>query len=272
MAEGTEETVIQKVHIKLIDGRRIEAEIVNEMNDGVMVKNAKDLVTLKTRKFQTYYNSEIVTYRKLSTGATLSENGTANENTNEMENRSTNGDTNGSSNVATNGSVNGSLIEIKNGNQNEINNTSQNRKRDQVENRAVSVNLQSISKKVFSDREITKIQNMIKNFDYIMQYDEKYHKAIEDLMDQDIIFINSESPFGRLDPVRPLLSLATCNKVYLFDMLRLGKMKKELKQVFSSDHLTKVTHSSAGFVDYLTHKEDCALNNIFDTLVWIFVN
>lgn len=246
MAESTEETFIQKVHIKLIDGRRIEAEIVKEMNDGVMVKNAKDLMTLKTRKFQTYYNSEIITYRKLSTGATLSENGTANGNTNE------NGSTNGDSNVATNGSINGSMNGIEDGNQN-------------------GMEMHSISKKVFSDREITKIQNMIRNFEYIMQYDEKYHKAIEDLMDQDIIFINSESPFGRLDPIRPLLSLATCNKVYLFDMLRLGKMKKELKQVFSSDHLTKVTHSSAGFVDYLIHKEDCALNNIFDTLVWQFI-
>lgn len=269
MAEGTEETVIQKVHIKLIDGRRIEAEIVKEMNDGVMVKNAKDLVTLKTRRFQTYYNSEIVTYRKLSTGANLSENGTANGNTNEIENGSTNGDSN--SNVATNGSINGSINGIENVNQNGKVKTSQNNKHGQAKNQGVSVNLQSISKKVFSDREITKIQNMIKNFEYIMQYDEKYHKAIEDLMDQDIIFINSESPFGRLDPIRPLLSLATCNKVYLFDMLRLGKMKKELKQVFSSDHLTKVTHSSAGFVDYLIHKENCVLINIFDTLVWIFI-
>lgn len=265
MAESTEETVIQKVHIKLIDGRRIEAEIVKEMNDGVMVKNAKDLMTLKTRKFQTYYNSEIITYRKLSTGATLSENGTANGNTNE------NGSTNGDSNVATNGSINGSMNGIEDGNQNGMEKKSQNNKHGQVKNREASVNLHSISKKVFSDREITKIQNMIRNFEYIMQYDEKYHKAIEDLMDQDIIFINSESPFGRLDPIRPLLSLATCNKVYLFDMLRLGKMKKELKQVFSSDHLTKVTHSSAGFVDYLIHKEDCALNNIFDTLVWQFI-
>lgn len=124
-----------------------------------------------------------------------------------------------------------------------------------------------IQKKTFAEHEFKIIQELVKNSIYIAQYDDMYHNALVDIKRQEIISVNSESCFGRLDTKRPLLTITTPNKVYLFDMLRLGAMKSEFKEVFSTNLPRKVVHSSAEIVDYLRHKENCNINNLFDTLV-----
>ncbi|XP_031631082.1 protein Exd1 homolog [Contarinia nasturtii] len=125
----------------------------------------------------------------------------------------------------------------------------------------------SIAKKKFSQIEIATIQNMARETVHIAQHDERYHSSIDDLKRQSIITVNSENSFGRLDTKRPLLTLTTPSKVYIFDMLRLGQMKKEFKEIFSSDLPRKIVHSSAELADYLLHKETCTINNVFDTLM-----
>lgn len=226
--------LIEKVHIKLFDGREIEAEFLKKMENGILVKNAKDLKTLKVRKHrQTYYTSEILSYEKIEVGTTngnLQDNQTENEHTTIQRDHQQN-------------TVHGQRVSIIN---------------------------RKIAKKSFTDREMENIEKLTTNCVYIVQYDGAYHAAINDLMQQELIVVNSESPFGRLDFKRPLLALATNQNVYLFDLLRLGAMKKEFKQIFASDFPRKVMHSSAEFADYLQHKENCPLNNVFDTLVRYF--
>lgn len=124
-----------------------------------------------------------------------------------------------------------------------------------------------IAKNRFAIDEIQRIQNSMTNAVYISQFDDKYHQAIADLKQQKIIAVNSENNFGRLDLKRPLLAIASGQRVFLFDMLRLGAMKKEFKEVFSANSPRKIIHRSTQFADYLAHTEKCALNNVFDTLV-----
>lgn len=124
-----------------------------------------------------------------------------------------------------------------------------------------------ITKKSFTGFEVQSLQNnATKNAVYIAQFDDNYHNAINDLKRQRIIAVHSENKSGRLDPKLPLIAVATCQRVYLFDILRLG-MKKELKQIFSADVPRKIVHSSAQLADYLHHTESCSLKNAFDTLV-----
>lgn len=126
---------------------------------------------------------------------------------------------------------------------------------------------QSINNKTFNADEIEHIQSFTKNAVYISQLDDKYYEAIKEIKRHRLIAVNSEGSFGRLDPKRSLIAIATPNHVYLFDMLRLGRMQEELKQIFTSDSPRKIVHSSAEIADYLQHKETCTLNNAFDTLV-----
>lgn len=226
--------LIEKVHIKLFDGREIEAEFLKKMENGLLVKNAKDLKTLKLRKHrQTYYTSEILSYEKIEVRAT---------------NENLQGNQNG----------------------NEHTTIQQDHQENHVHSQRVSIIGRKIAKKSFTDREMENIEKLTTNCVYIVQYDGAYHAAIDDLMQQELIAVNSENAFGRLDLKRPLLAFATNQNVYLFDLLRLGAMKKELKQIFASDFPRKVMHSSAEFADYLNHKENCQLNNVFDTLVRYF--
>lgn len=139
---------------------------------------------------------------------------------------------------------------------------------DQIENQNDDENNRvPFKKKSFSNRDIEIIQAKVQNATHIAQFDNNYYNAVDDLMKQDIVFVNYESIFGRLDPKRSVLTIATHANVYVFDMLRLGAMKKELKELFSSELPRKVVHSTAEFADYLKHKEQCSLNGIFDTLV-----
>lgn len=130
----------------------------------------------------------------------------------------------------------------------------------------------AITKKTFDEMEVDRIQNAMKHHVYIAQYDKNYHDAIADLKQQKIIAVNSENNFGRLETMRPLIAVASGERVYLFDMLRLGAMKKEFKAIFIANSPRKIIHRSAQFCDYLAHTEKCTINNVFDTLVCLNCN
>lgn len=137
---------------------------------------------------------------------------------------------------------------------------------EQPSSRHKSIVNRSYAQKTFSDAELEHMKNLIKKKMYISQFDDTYHNAVKDIQQQKIVSVYSENRFGRLDLRRPLIAIATSNQVYLFDILLLG-MKKELKQIFSSETPRKIVHSVAQLADYLQHNESCSINNAFDTLV-----
>lgn len=214
--------------IELHGGRELEAEFVRETTDEIIVKKTTDLQSGKMRAHnQTFYCSEIKDIIPIS-------------------------------------------VALPNGKQDHIENQSDINcpaKSNQPNVKHVANKVITFKKKEFTDREIETIQSMAKNTIHIAQFDDTYYNAVNKLIKQEIIFVNYESIFGRLDPKRSILTIATLENVYMFDMLRLGAMKKELKEVFSCKLPRKVIHSTAEFADYLKHKENCSLNGAFDTLV-----
>lgn len=102
---------------------------------------------------------------------------------------------------------------------------------------------------------------------YIRQCDAKYHSALEDLQSQDVIAVNTQNKFGRLDMSRPILVFATSRNVYIFDILLMGRIHKEMKSVMEAAVPRKVLFNSAIIVDYFVHTEKCKVDAVWDTLV-----
>lgn len=223
----------EKIRIELNSGRLLEAQFVQDREDGIVVTNPKDLTTGKIRKIQqTYYHTEIKSITRPTSSHRATTNATA--------------------------------PEFDDANQPSTSNNI-------VGDRLPNVD-RLLGKKSFNDDDIKRIQEFAKKSVYISQFDDKYYNAIADMKQQKIIAVNSESAYGRLDPKRPLIAVATSTSVYLFDMLRLGPMKTELKQIFSMESVLKIVHSSAEINDYLVHIEKkCALNNGIDTMVIVIM-
>lgn len=221
--------VNERIRIDLINGQEIEGEFVQKNQSSIIVKNSKNLLSGKQ------YSRHSQTYY-------LSEiKNCYSINHRERANHPNGGDGGGHSSDNRNGNSN-SNVSIK--------------------------PHTAIDKKTFDDKDVERIENAMKSAVEISQFDNQYHDAINDMKQQKIIAVNSENSFGRLNPMRPLIAIASGQRVYLFDMLRLGAMKKEFKEIFTANSPRKIIHRSTQFRDYLTHTENCkTLNNVFDTLV-----
>lgn len=224
--------VDDKILIELYSGRCVTCDFIRESRDGYVVKNSKEAGSEKVAAhIQTFYNTEVKKVRLVRRAQP----------------------------PAADNAIPSTSQQHVSGNNNNAAEALEKGQRTVVDC--------TVTKKVFSESEITEIQERMKNTVYIFQHDDKYHNAIADAMKQEIIAVHSEGKFGRLDVKRPVLTISTTTNVYIFDMLRLGAMKKEMKQIMTSDKPRKVAHSSSTLADYLQNKENCALNIVFDTLV-----
>lgn len=129
-----------------------------------------------------------------------------------------------------------------------------------------------IKKKLISVSEKEKIEDMIDKTVYIAQYDSHYFEALKNLKQQRFVGLRTENKFGRCDMQRaPLLAFCTWDKVYLFDIMRMGpKAFNELREIFESEYPRKIIYNSAPIADYLLHQQNCALNGFMDVMVNIY--
>ncbi|XP_055325141.1 protein Exd1 homolog [Sitodiplosis mosellana] len=226
-----------KILIELNGGRCVTCDYIRESKDGIVVRNSKEAGSEKIAPYnQTFYKTEVKRVRLIQKATPPATQDNAIPSTSQQQQNV----------LSANNNATGAIP-----------------KSPHVE----TVVNGTVVKKEFNERGIEEIQHRTRNTVHIAQHDDKYHNAIKDLKQQEIIAVHSESKFGRLDMKRPVLSISTTANVYIFDMLRLGAMKKEMKEVMSSDLPRKVVHGSSGLADYLQHKENCALNNVFDTLL-----
>ncbi|XP_063696954.1 piRNA biogenesis protein EXD1 [Culicoides brevitarsis] len=105
---------------------------------------------------------------------------------------------------------------------------------------------------------------------FIERYDVKYFDACRDLMKQRQIGVCLEDVrYGRRSKAS-VLAVATNEKVYVFDLLMLDGIKKELKGVFESSSICKVIHYSKMTQDYLKNRCNIKVRLIFDTMMAYF--
>ncbi|XP_055838788.1 protein Exd1 homolog [Episyrphus balteatus] len=115
--------------------------------------------------------------------------------------------------------------------------------------------------------ELDRIQSIVSSSIYIFQVDQRYHKAITNLKQQSTIGLHIEpSNFGRHNRTS-LLALTTCQNIYIFDLISLGGIFKDLKNILQARSPKKAVYNSNKIADNLQYKHNVQLEGIFDIFV-----
>uniref|UniRef100_A0A336MQF4 CSON005227 protein n=1 Tax=Culicoides sonorensis TaxID=179676 RepID=A0A336MQF4_CULSO len=116
----------------------------------------------------------------------------------------------------------------------------------------------------------SKIQNLTTKHIFIDRYDSKYFDACKDMQNSRQISISLEDVrFGRRSKAS-IIIVGTDNRIYIFDLLSLNGINKELKSILESKSICKVIHNSKMTYDYLKYACNIKLHFVFDTMMAYF--
>lgn len=119
----------------------------------------------------------------------------------------------------------------------------------------------------YTNAAVELLKTRLSNALYIVQCDHMYHEALALLQSREVIAVAMEgSTFGRLRPPS-LLSLATEDQIFVFDLVAFGSIFKEIRQILESKHPRKIVFDSRYMVDSLLHSYKCKLESFTDLLV-----
>lgn len=120
---------------------------------------------------------------------------------------------------------------------------------------------------LLKDERLFKIRELLQSIIYINQYDTKYFNSIHDIKEERQIGIQFEDiRYGRKSNVS-ILTVLTSKQIYIFDVLLLKGINKELKEVFESSSICKIIHFSKMTHDYLKNVCHIEMHFFFDTMV-----
>lgn len=115
--------------------------------------------------------------------------------------------------------------------------------------------------------DIQEIFDRIDNHVFIFQTDMKYHDAIKYLRTQKSIAIAMEgTDAGRQSTAPSILSIATPDRIYLFDVMWMN-VTKDLRAILADPKVRRVLHNGRLVQDVLEHRFQAPLGKCFDTLV-----
>lgn len=133
----------------------------------------------------------------------------------------------------------------------------------------------SLSSTVASESAVTRIKledvqeifDRIDNHVFIFQTDMKYHDAIKYLKTQKLMAIGMEgTEAGRQSAAPSILSIATPDRIYLFDVMWMN-VTKDLRAILADPKVRRVLHNGRLVQDVLEHRFQAPLGRCFDTLV-----
>lgn len=115
--------------------------------------------------------------------------------------------------------------------------------------------------------DIQEIYDRIDNHIFVFQTDIKYHDAIKYLRTQRLLALGMEGVEGGRHSTAPsLLSIATPERIYLFDVMWMN-IPKDLRAILSDPKVRRVAHNARLVEDVLKHRFQAPLGKCFDTLV-----
>ncbi|XP_017476984.1 PREDICTED: protein Exd1 homolog [Rhagoletis zephyria] len=118
-----------------------------------------------------------------------------------------------------------------------------------------------------SSNELELIHEQLNAIVCITQTDQRYHKALADIRVQPVVALIMEPvDFGRAHRTS-VLTVATFKMVYIFDIIALGSIFREMKQLLESERPRKAVHYSHRLVDHLKNRYGVKLGGVFDTFV-----
>lgn len=115
--------------------------------------------------------------------------------------------------------------------------------------------------------DIQEIYDRIDSHVFIFQTDVKYHDAIKYLKTQKLLAISMEgTEAGRQTAAPSILSIATPDRIYLFDVMWMN-VPKDLRAILGDPKVRRVVHNARLVQDVLEHRFKAPLGKCFDTLV-----
>lgn len=115
--------------------------------------------------------------------------------------------------------------------------------------------------------DIQEILDRIDNHIFIFQTDMRYHDAIKYLRTQKLIAVGMEgTDAGRQSTAPSILSIATPDRIYLFDVMWMN-VTKDLRAILTDPQVRRVLHNGRLVQDVLEHRFQAPLGKCFDTLV-----
>ncbi|XP_073837312.1 protein Exd1 homolog [Musca autumnalis] len=112
------------------------------------------------------------------------------------------------------------------------------------------------------------LQTQYDSLVFITQTDQKYHKAIADIRTQTMIGLLIDPWQCARHRKTSLIAISTPHNIYIFDIISLGKVFKELRLILeSAERPRKAVHYSHRIVDHFKHRHGIELAGIFDTFV-----
>lgn len=122
-----------------------------------------------------------------------------------------------------------------------------------------------------STTELELIHEQLNSVVCITQTDQKYHKALADIRVQPVVALIIEPvDYGRTHRTSVMV-LATYQTVYIFDIIAMGSIFREMKQLLEAERPRKVVHYSHKLVDHLKNRHGVKLGGIFDTFVAVSI-
>lgn len=115
--------------------------------------------------------------------------------------------------------------------------------------------------------DIQEIFDRIDNHIFVFQTDMKYHDAVKYLKTQKLIAIGMEgTEAGRQSAAPSILSIATPDRIYLFDVMWIN-VPKDLRAILADPKVRRVVHNARLVQDVLEHRFHAPVGKCFDTLV-----
>ncbi|KAI8116475.1 Protein Exd1 like protein [Lucilia cuprina] len=111
------------------------------------------------------------------------------------------------------------------------------------------------------------LQTQLDSMLFITQTDHKYHKALNDMKSQSVIGLLIEPIVMGRNCKTSLMAVSTAQNIYIFDMLAIGKIFKEIRLILEAERPRKAVHFSHKIADHLKYRHNIVLKGIFDTFL-----
>ncbi|XP_023300421.2 protein Exd1 homolog [Lucilia cuprina] len=111
------------------------------------------------------------------------------------------------------------------------------------------------------------LQTQLDSMLFITQTDHKYHKALNDMKSQSVIGLLIEPIEMGRNCKTSLMAVSTAQNIYIFDMLAIGKIFKEIRLILEAERPRKAVHFSHKIADHLKYRHNIVLKGIFDTFL-----
>uniref|UniRef100_A0A1L8DY35 Putative deddy 3'-5' exonuclease protein n=1 Tax=Nyssomyia neivai TaxID=330878 RepID=A0A1L8DY35_9DIPT len=132
------------------------------------------------------------------------------------------------------------------------------------------VSIESEKSVILTEEQVQDVQMTICNFEYIMQIDKRYFQAVNEMKDQAMVCgkIAVDVIGGRKGRFAKgsLLILGIPRKIFLVDLMSIGCIPDELKDILVARKPQKIIHDSCALNDYF-HSLGITLADVSDTWV-----